>query len=71
MLRIIVASVVVAILMLGIGDSFLPIMDQVLLAAADADEPEEPLLIKGIATLRLVPALMKRVENLWHQEVSI
>ena len=47
MLWIIVASVVVAILMLGIGDSFLPITDQVLLAAAYADESEEPAPDKG------------------------
>ena len=44
---IIVASVVVAILMLGIGDSSLPITDQVLFAAAYADEPEEPAADKG------------------------
>ena len=47
MLWIIVASVVVAILMLRIGDSFLPITDQVLFAAAYADEPEEPAADKG------------------------
>ena len=44
---IIAASVVVAILMLGIDDSFVPITDQVLLAAAYADEPEEPTANKG------------------------
>ena len=46
-LWIVIASVVVAILMFGIGDSFIPITDQVLLITAYADESEEPAVDKG------------------------
>ena len=39
--------VVMVGLMFGIGSSFVPIVDQVLFAAANADEPEEPAADKG------------------------